>query len=255
MIHVLWERGWIDPSKNVRDYSVNGKKVKKGNDSIIPGSNLKQLIDDLPDFREGLTLLQFRAKQLGVELRCSPKYHPEIAGDAIEFCWAGSKNAYRRHKIQEKRTKAKFIELVNECKKKLTKQNKVRIFGRRLRRYVLAYYALAKEKEEQDITDAAMQHENISNHFHIPEMSCSLVERLVKKWKSHRNIADSFRKEVYEFRAPDDARLKSVFLSRAVHLCLFNLLYFYWLRAHSIPVIRSGYMSSSKKQPYSLHGD
>ena len=96
MIQILWEkRGWIDPSKNVRDYSVNGKKVvKKGGDSIIPGSNLKQLINDLPDFREELTLLQFRTKQLGVELCCSPKQHPEIAGEAIEFCWAGSKNAY-----------------------------------------------------------------------------------------------------------------------------------------------------------------
>lgn len=73
------------------------------------------------DFKEEITLLQFRAEQLGVKLRCSPKYHPEIAGEAVEFCWASSKNTYRRKKIEDKRTKAKFIELVDEVQKVNTK--------------------------------------------------------------------------------------------------------------------------------------
>ena len=94
MMQVLWERGWIDPSKSVRDYTVNGKKMNKNAKDIIPGSSLKELIRNLPDFKEEITLLQFRAQQLGVQVCCSPKYHPEIAGEAIEFCWASSKNTY-----------------------------------------------------------------------------------------------------------------------------------------------------------------
>ena len=178
----------------MRYYTNNGKKVNKDSNQIIPGTSLKDLVNNLPDFQEEQTLLQFRAQQLGVRLRCSPKYHPEIAGEVIEFCWAASKNSYRRHRIENKRTKAKFIELVKICQQQNTTQL-VRTFGRRLRRYVLAYYAIEKAKEEQAITDAAaLQVNNNSEHFHLPEMSCRLVERLVKKKKSHRNIADSEKK-------------------------------------------------------------
>ena len=56
-----------------------------------------------------MTLLQLRAKQLGVYLICSPKFHPEIPGEAIEYCWALSKNKYWRYELKKKKTKAKFI--------------------------------------------------------------------------------------------------------------------------------------------------
>ena len=107
-----------------------------------------------PDFKDEITLLQFRAKQLGVEIRCSPKYRPEIAGEVIEFCWASSKNNYRRSKLKDKRTKEKFISLVNECQKVVTKQA-VRTFGRRLRRYILAYHAIEKATYEPNIINNA----------------------------------------------------------------------------------------------------
>ena len=186
-LQILWERGFIDPETSVRDYAVNGKKVNKTDKSIIPGSSLKELIESLPDFNEELTLLQFRGKQLGVEICCSPKYHPEIAGESIEFCWAFNKNTYRRYSLKDKRTKAKFIELVNECQEGLTNEL-VRVFGRRLRRYILAYHAIEKAKEDADI--ALQSDEGSSNNFYLPAMSCSLVERLVRKRRSHRNIAD-----------------------------------------------------------------
>ena len=135
-----------------------------------------------------MTLLQLRAEQLGVKLRCSPKYHPEIAGEAIEFCWAQSKNTYRRHKIEDKRTKEKFIQLVDQCQEGLTKQS-VRIFGRRLRRYILAYLVIESAKEEA-ITSAPLQSAN-GDEIYLPAMSCQSVERIVRRKKSHRNIADS----------------------------------------------------------------
>lgn len=144
---------------------------------------------NLPDFKEEVTLLQFRAQQLGVQLRCSPKYHPEIAGEAIEFYWASSKNTYRRHPLKDKRTKEKFVKLVDECQKIVT-VHAVRTFGRRMRRYILAYHAIEQAKEKQAFTDAPLQAED-GGDIHLPEMSLQLVERLVKRKKSHRNIADS----------------------------------------------------------------
>ena len=109
MMQILWERGFIDPNKSVRDYTLNGRKSIKGDNNIIPGTSLRELVRNLPDFKTETTLLQFQAQQFGVQVRCNPKYHPEIAGEAVEFCWALSKNKYRCHKLEEKRTKEKFL--------------------------------------------------------------------------------------------------------------------------------------------------
>ena len=107
MLQILWERGFIDPmltrEEVVRKYSVNGKKDEDGN--MIDGTSLKQMVASLPDFKNEVTLLQYRAGQLGVAIDCSPKYHPEIAGEAIEFCWGAAKNHYRTFSIKEKKRK------------------------------------------------------------------------------------------------------------------------------------------------------
>ena len=65
--------------------------VKKNNSEVIPGSGLKEMILNLPDFINEMTLLQYQAQKLGVSIDCSPKYHPEIAGEGIEFCWGLTK--------------------------------------------------------------------------------------------------------------------------------------------------------------------
>lgn len=56
-----------------------------------------------PDFKKEITLLQFRATQLNVRVECSPKYHPEIAGEGIEYCWALAKNTYRGYPLRDKK--------------------------------------------------------------------------------------------------------------------------------------------------------
>ena len=66
-------------------------------------------------------------------------------------------------------------------------------FGRILRQYVLVYFAIEQAIEEQ-ITNAALQSDGSSDSFNLPEMSCQLVEQLVKKKSSYRNIADSEKK-------------------------------------------------------------
>ena len=77
MMRVLYERGFLDPSKNGKElwsqYNVNCKKDSETKKDI-PGTSLKEIVQNLPDFKSELTLLQFRAKQLGVTIDGSPKF-------------------------------------------------------------------------------------------------------------------------------------------------------------------------------------
>ena len=182
--------------KNVSEYSVHGKTIRKGENDTVPGSSLKKLIDDLPDFKEEIAFLQFQAERPGIKLRCSPEYHPEIAGEAVEFCLASSKNTYHRYKIKDKRTKVKFIRLVDEVQKVNTKEAGG-TFGWRLRQYILACFAIEKAKEEQADANVALHPDDTATSSHLPEMSCQLVERLVRNRKSHCNIADQEKMHHY----------------------------------------------------------
>ena len=132
---------------------------------------------------------------------CSPKFHPEIAGEGIEFCWGLSKNTYRRFSIEEKRTKSKYIELVKKCTCRdsiITKQM-VRLFGKRTRRYMLAYQVLDEAIASKQATD-----NDDTENKNLPAMSSALVEKMIRVYKRphkvHRNIADS-QKEFLNFAA------------------------------------------------------
>ena len=176
------------------------------NGQKIPGTSLKSIIKNLPDFKEEITLLQHRANQLNVRLECSPKYHPEIAGEGIEYCWGVSKNTYRSYPLVEKKERKKFRQSVTKslCNETVITKERARLFSRRQRRYMLAYLGLerAKESTQTQVSD----NENNNNHddqstalhlpcgVHLPAMSCQLIERLMRVFKHphkcHRNILD-----------------------------------------------------------------
>ena len=62
------------------------------------GSNfsLKKLMKLQKDFNEEIALLQFHREQMGVKVDRTPKCHPEIAGEGIEYAWGISKLVYRQ---------------------------------------------------------------------------------------------------------------------------------------------------------------
>ena len=183
----------VDPdSFKMNKFAVNGKKDEKG--ELIEGASLKKLIKNLPDFKSEMTMLQYRAEQLGVQIDCSPKYYPEIAGKAIEYCWAAAKNDYRRKRLQDKKRRESWMQLVRNstCNKTVIKIESVRLFGRRMRNYMLAYLGIEMAKLQQtDVTLQQFPELNLS----VPEMSLQLVERLVKVYKSphkcHRSVLDT----------------------------------------------------------------
>ena len=82
---------------------------------IDESTSIKKLIERQQDFISELTLLQYHSQQLGVVLDRSPKCHPEIAGEGIEYLWALAKLHYRSQRIERKRGKDKFHQLVVEC--------------------------------------------------------------------------------------------------------------------------------------------
>ena len=88
MLQVLYERGFLDPTK-INTYTLDGKKDEYGH--LIPGTSLKEMMNFLVDFAEEETLLQYHGRFLGVIVDRTPKCHPEIAGEGIEYDWAAAK--------------------------------------------------------------------------------------------------------------------------------------------------------------------
>ena len=113
----------------------------------------------------------------------TPKCHPELAWEGIEYSWGFLNNKYRRFLIEAKSTKEKFIKSVKSvlCRKEL---HRLRIckFARHARSYTCAYVCsdnnteLAnefKEKKRNQVID--LTSDNI-----LPS-----IERLRKKLKTH----------------------------------------------------------------------
>ena len=81
---------------------------------------------------------------MGVRLKCSPKCHPEIAGEGVEYGWALSKNEYRRSPIAKKKSKDSFLKLVRHCMDNGSILNLERAWAcsRKAQQYMLLYKAV-----------------------------------------------------------------------------------------------------------------
>jgi hypothetical protein len=83
------------------------------------------------------------------EVICTPKYHAEMAGEGIEFCWALAKNWYKRLPLSVRKTREQFEGKVKEAfSLHVLSKEKVRGAARRQRSYILAYAHLHKGEDE-----------------------------------------------------------------------------------------------------------
>jgi len=177
MLQVLWERGWIDCSK-LEEYSANGKKNKKDESGKVRPEFqqyvLRTLMKSCLDFSEEQSAMEVllselsRRGELDVQLLTSPKYHCELAGEGVEYCWGLSKRFYRSLSLEKKRTKAAFDKCVREAITFVKKEHVERFSGK-CRRYMMAYNAYDQKKDP---------------------LTYKAIERFVKMAKTHRNIAD-----------------------------------------------------------------
>jgi len=186
MLQILWERGFIDPSISIEDiwdeHPAGGKKNNLR--EIIPGTALKDILSALPDFQEEQTLLQHHAESRStddckIKLIRSPKCHPELAGEGIEYDWALAKSFYRRANLEAKKSAAKFRSLVKKSLSQIEMKSR-RSFSARAREYMLAYDVLAKWED--------LPEELKNGRDQLPEMSARLLDSIVKERKSHRNV-------------------------------------------------------------------
>ena len=91
-LQILFERGWINPDF-VHLYTAGGKQSEQSNNqnSSIPSDpsgcdySINSLMKLQADFLNEVTLLQFHAAKLVVSVDRSPKCHPELAGEGIEY--------------------------------------------------------------------------------------------------------------------------------------------------------------------------
>jgi hypothetical protein len=70
MLQILFERGCIDPNR-MNEYTVDGKNDEFGN--WIRETSLRHLMDQLSDFQDEETLLQYHGRKLGVKVDRTPK--------------------------------------------------------------------------------------------------------------------------------------------------------------------------------------
>ena len=172
--------GFIDPavelSKAERFYTNDGKKDAFGN--LIPGTSLRKMMSSLIDFINEETLLQYHGKTLGVIVDRSPKCHPEVAGEGIEYSWECAKGKYRRLPIADKRKKDNFRNSVRECldRETVLTIERQQMFSKRAQQYMLAYHSIEESKEKRKLVGASAE----SNDEKL-EMSAYLVEKIIKR--------------------------------------------------------------------------
>ena len=58
---------------------------------------IRTKLNTCKDFATEISQMQFIAKQLGVEVTMTPKAHPELAGQGIEYSWGYAKLMFRKN--------------------------------------------------------------------------------------------------------------------------------------------------------------
>ena len=185
LLQILWERGWIDPTKRSQ-YVVGVKKDKNGN--VVEASkelSLKHILSERRDFKSEVTALQFLGEKLGVVVDSTPKFHAEIAGEGIEYCWAFAKLLYRHKPLKDKKTRAKFKELVKKCTShsEISKERVCKFAGQ-ARAYMCTYHQLS---EQRGLVNQQVEplYENEGVDSKEQQLLFSEIKRLMKKFKCH----------------------------------------------------------------------
>jgi hypothetical protein len=172
-------------------------------------SSIKLLMEKQPDFCQELTFLQYYAKQMGVKVDRSPKCHPEIAGEGIEYIWALAKLYYQMQAIERKRSKEDFQKLVQECLSQVTvTKRSIQMSSHCAHEYMLLYkalYDLQSEKEHNNLNDD----NNLPHGKQSFSFNHSLIEKTIKTYKTHWNAQD-FDSAFIKNLKLDDEKIKNI---------------------------------------------
>jgi hypothetical protein len=191
MLQMLWQRGFIDPAiepTKAESFCANdGKKDAFGN--LIPGTWLQMMMSSLINVIQKETLLQHHGKKtLGVIVDRSPRCHSEVAGEGIARSWGCAKGKCRRLPLSDKRRKGSFRNSVRQhMGRSVTLAiQRQRMFSKRAHQCILACchsIELSRERKSESWRKGESNDDKLG-------MSGCLVEKVIKKHKSHRGAAD-----------------------------------------------------------------
>jgi hypothetical protein len=165
----LWDRGFLSTNVLYKDYTMDGRSDHIGNP--IDGTSLKAMLAALPDFQQEKTLLQHDVEGRSaipngqqITLIRSPKCHPEVAGEGIEYAWAVAKQWYRHLPLSQKESKENFRKNVTQSMKNITAVRAMRSTSKRAREYIVAYDVLSRWKDMLDrLVDRRRSHRSVSH--------------------------------------------------------------------------------------------
>lgn len=203
LLQILWERGLIDESK-WKQYTVRGtqnKTTKEWNTTY----SLRRILSECEDFVNERTHLQVMADAMGVMVDFTPKFHPELAGEGIEYSWGHAKNLYTKKPFTSKKTKDGFVRLVHECLETTGEgftMKRIRRMSSRARAYICTYRHIEleqNEKEKQQQGDKKQQ---------SPVLLLDEINKLMKKYKTHRCAFDFDTGFVHDLGEEDKPKRK-----------------------------------------------
>jgi hypothetical protein len=189
LLQVLWERGLISEAL-LDKYTLDGCKDSISGEIDLQYS-LRYLLAECKDFKEEETALQYLGSQLGVRVQLTPKFHAELAGEGVEYCWAQAKSYYRRVPVSRKRGRENFKQLVRECTCPVNVLSKKRIqkFAARARAYICTYHHLDRQQFPQFESDT-LENNTPNPHPRKQELLYNEIERLQKAFRGHRCALD-----------------------------------------------------------------
>jgi hypothetical protein len=113
---------------------------------------LSYLLQQCTDFKDEKSDLEHLAAELSgrettISILFTPKYHCELAGEGIEYCWGEAKQMYIKLPLNKKKSWESFRKCVAVCLSKVNIEM-CRQFLVKARGYMLGYHHRALEAED-----------------------------------------------------------------------------------------------------------
>jgi len=219
---LLFETGWIDPSlkdpklqwtKGWGKHKPSEEELKTKQNKATGKWNASLHLAHRRDFREERTLIEKLFAAEGHIAVASPRYHPELAGNGIEYCWGKAKWCFRRqinNLVSKDLEKNVVIALGDSpfkahgtgevCDAPLP-VSRVRKFARRARTYGLLFQHFPSAKDGEAARQAWVTKGGkvfiVANGKDIPigpvskeKSFYSMIDRMYHVLKTHGNLID-----------------------------------------------------------------
>ena len=185
---ILWERGKITGSTQAHFNAYNVSVTRdKETGEYKELTSLKKILGDCRDFHEERSMLEWVGSEIGLKVILTPKYHPELAGEGIEYLWGMIKSNYRAKPLLEKQGKRFESAVEASHSRSFVTLKRMRAAARKARSFIVSYMIITASKaEEKDGTPRCLQ-EMILNQDPV---NLSKIYAMQANYKCHRNALD-----------------------------------------------------------------